>query len=495
MHSGAVPVDPDRLYRDLHARLLAGQFDQVRDRIEAAYPQPPRATRFEQLLGLAHRGLLDSSDANAAFARAAQQAPQDALIAHSLARTALEAGWAATALFDRARALAPADGSVLMGRAAAQLAEGNGAAALAELGATLTSNPLWLDGHRTYAQIAAQIDPGGDSSASLRAALQRAPAEPALWFSLIQQHLGAYRYDFALDAIAQAEAALGPSEALVRVKALALGESGEAEAALALLAPLPLPGDADGSLTILRNLIRCGRYHDALKLAERNYPEPGLAAIWPYRALLWRLLGDPRWEWLEGDERLVGRYDLPLSADSLHQLGICLRALHVGSGAPLDQSVRGGTQTDGNLFARAEPEIRNLRSLITEAVAEHVAQLPPLDPAHPTLRAPRGPVRYSGAWSVRLRGAGYHHDHVHTEGWLSSAFYVDLPEALGADDEAGWLTLGENRRLVPDLDAFRTIEPIKGRLVIFPSTMWHGTRPFESGERLTVAFDVARPQA
>ena len=44
-----------------------------------------------------------------------------------------------------------------------------------------------------------------------------------------------------------------------------------------------------------------------------------------------------------------------------------------------------------------------------------------------------------------------------------------------------------------DLPPIRLIEPRPGRLVLFPSTMWHGTRPFAQGERLTVAFDVARP--
>jgi len=43
------------------------------------------------------------------------------------------------------------------------------------------------------------------------------------------------------------------------------------------------------------------------------------------------------------------------------------------------------------------------------------------------------------------------------------------------------------------LPPIRTIEPKPGRLVLFPSTMWHGTRPFDAGERLTVAFDVKRP--
>ncbi|MFV1152036.1 putative 2OG-Fe(II) oxygenase, partial [Klebsiella pneumoniae] len=67
------------------------------------------------------------------------------------------------------------------------------------------------------------------------------------------------------------------------------------------------------------------------------------------------------------------------------------------------------------------------------------------------------------------------------------------PEERGGG-EAGWLTLGEPQaELGVDLGPFRTVEPIPGRLVLFPSTMWHGTRPIAGGERLTVAFDVAPP--
>ena len=290
-----------------------------------------------------------------------------------------------------------------------------------------------------------------------------------------------------------ARAALGPAQQLEFLEATALGETGGGAAALEILTRLPLLGDGDSAICALRNLIRVGRYHDALMLAERPYPEPGLDAIWPYRALLWRLLGDPRWDWLEGDARLVQSYDLSAEIGPLAELAECLRGIHRGSGQPLNQSVRGGTQTDGNLFARAEPEIRRLREVIAAAVHDYVARLPPPDPAHPTLRGSRTPLRFEGAWSVRLRGAGYHHDHVHTRGWISSACYIALPDTSAEVPEAGWLTFGENRRLLPDLEGFRTVEPIPGRLVLFPSTMWHGTRPFDRGERLTVAFDIARP--
>ena len=78
-------------------------------------------------------------------------------------------------------------------------------------------------------------------------------------------------------------------------------------------------------------------------------------------------------------------------------------------------------------------------------------------------------------------------------GWFSSALYIVLPPDLGRE-QAGWLTLGEPPpELGLGLAPARLIEPKPGRLALFPSTMWHGTKPFAEGERMTVAFDVAVP--
>ncbi len=105
-------------------------------------------------------------------------------------------------------------------------------------------------------------------------------------------------------------------------------------------------------------------------------------------------------------------------------------------------------------------------------------------------------MRFAGSWSVRLSGQGHHANHVHPQGWLSSALYVALPaEAERGAGQAGWLTLGEPQAaLGVELPPARTIEPRPGRLVLFPSIMWHGTLPFAAGERLTTAFDVAPPR-
>ena len=62
----------------------------------------------------------------------------------------------------------------------------------------------------------------------------------------------------------------------------------------------------------------------------------------------------------------VGVYDLALP--SLDALAERLRALHRTTHQPLEQSVRGGTQTQGKLFSRIEPEIRALRAAVVAAV-------------------------------------------------------------------------------------------------------------------------------
>jgi hypothetical protein len=209
------------------------------------------------------------------------------------------------------------------------------------------------------------------------------------------------------------------------------------------------------------------------------------------------MTGDPRREWLESDPRLVSVTDITSSLPPLETLATALRSLHVARGEYLDQSVRGGTQTDGPLLSRIDPVVRQLRSAIVGAVKDHLARLPAPDPAHPTLRHRRDRrVRFAGSWSVRLRSGGRHSNHVHPLGWLSSALYVALPRRTEGDaEEAGWFTLGApDEKLGLDLPPWRTIEPAPGRLVLFPSSMWHGTVPFVDGERLTVAFDVAPPR-
>ena len=124
-------------------------------------------------------------------------------------------------------------------------------------------------------------------------------------------------------------------------------------------------------------------------------------------------------------------------------------------------------------------------------IDDYIGALGPLDPSHPLRGRVPMPHRFVGSWSVRLTSGGFHESHVHDEGWLSSALYVAIPEPQKGTHD-GWLTLGEpQKNLNLPLDPLAELEPKPGRLVLFPSYLWHGTRPFSSGERLSVAFDVA----
>ena len=160
-------------------------------------------------------------------------------------------------------------------------------------------------------------------------------------------------------------------------------------------------------------------------------------------------------------------------------------------GQPLAQSVRGGTQTDGNLFHRIEPEIVALREALRQAVAIHAERLPPVRSGSPARsRTVRRTIRSAepGRLSSRRR---HPHQPCSSQGWLSSALYIALPRWIEPDDSRGGLSSGSPmRRSGPDCRPARLMQPRPGRLVLFPSWMWHGTRPFAEGARLTVAFDV-----
>jgi tetratricopeptide (TPR) repeat protein len=486
------PDDASAVFACAAQAMKAGLETEALPLLEAATARHPGDARLWQMLGLAHRGLEDLAPAVDAFEKSAALAPADPLIAHSHARCALEAGLPSIDLFDRAERLAPGDEMATFGRLSAQLSEGRIDDAIDDLEARLSKQPAWLSGHASLCRLRWLKGERDGFASSFEAAVAAAPRDLNLWREWADALMHANQYEGALALVARGRAAAGAHILFDAVETIAMAEQGRTEEADRLFAALGTIGHVTMAARYMRHLLRAGRPDEAARFGGRWINTEGAELVWPYIATAWRLTSDKKWQSLEGDERLVGVYDL---ADQvpLEALAETLRGLHLALGQPLEQSVRGGTQTDGSLFSRIEPEIRALRAAIVAAVETHIAQLPRRQWGHPTLIERRSPVRFAGSWSVRLPGAGFHSNHIHPAGWLSSAFYVSLPDAMGAD-QAGWLKLGEPQaELGIDLAPFRTIEPKPGRLVLFPSTMWHGTIPFAEGERLTVAFDVAKP--
>ena len=485
--------DPDVLMAAARNALANGQEDALVGRLEAAARVACNHARLWQWTGLLYRALDEHEQALDAFAEAANADPDDALIAHGRARVALEAGLDARALFDTALGLGPG-GEVILGRAAARFAMGEGEAAAGELAALLDRNPRWIQGHVQWAQLAAMTGQATNATMTIDRAIKLEPGNPALWQAAIDILTKANRHDQAWRRADAAIAATGDVASFALSRAAALSDAGEADLAAAAFASLGDPNHIGHAIGLARHAIRVNDGARLAMLTEHWMDGDSAHLFWPYASIAWRQAGDPRATWLERDERLVLITDLTPQLPPLDRLADKLRDLHSRSGRFLDQSVRGGTQTDGPLLSRLDPEIRALRTAIVGAVDAYRAQLPPVDAVHPMLRYRRdAPVRFAGSWSVRLAGAGHHSNHVHPQGWISSAFYVALPDRL--DGESGWLTLGEPQvELGTGLAPMHRIEPKAGHLVLFPSMLWHGTVPFDAGERLSVAFDVAPPR-
>lgn len=490
------PRDADAAHNAGLAALKAGTELAVLPLLDAARAFNPRDPRLWQVTGLLYRSLDDLAPAVSALEMAAALAPKDGLIAHGHARAALEAGLPAVYLFQRAQKVAPLDGDVLQGLAAATAAEFGPAAAIELIDEQLLRHPGWMPGHALIARLRCVAGERDRLADSLERAIDTAPRDVSLWRELIITLMHADLYERTLEVIARARAAAGPHLVFDANEAVCFDELGDLRQADRLFAPLAGADDVNFTIRRVRHELRMGRPEQASALAEPMLAGAAANMAAPYLSIAWRMMDDPRWAWLEGDERLVGVYDLADDLPSLEPFAARLRSLHNMTHQPLEQSVRGGTQTDGELLSRIEPEIRALRRAIVRAVERHVAQLPAPDARHPLLGRDRnGLVRFSGSWSIRLGSEGYHANHIHPEGWFSSALYIALPApAEGGDPHAGWLELGgPQKQLGIDLPPTRTIEPRPGRLALFPSTMWHGTIPFAAGERLTVAFDVARP--
>jgi Flp pilus assembly protein TadD len=482
-------------FDEVLAAYEAGERDTLLPRLDQAVRARTGDPRLWHLHGLVLRELDRREEALPSLRTAAQMAPGSARIAHALARTLLEAGLPSIDAFGHALQLAPADHEVITGLTAAFIAEGEPETAIAGLTKILKRSPHWVQGHALLSRLRwAQGDREAFAS-SFEEALAVDPLNLDVRRELLVSLMHADRYEEALRAIAAGREAMGDQLIFAVNEAIAYAEMGQIETAERLFAPFVDLDDPTVQVRRVRMYLRSDRPDLAADTLDPWLQTPAAFMFWPYASLAWRQVDEPRWRWLEGDPSFVGIYDIADRLPPLDLLATTLRKLHTLSGQPLEQSLRGGTQTDGNLFTHIDPVIVQLREAIRSTIAEHVAKFPARDPAHPLLGPKRDPIAFAGSWSVRLHSEGYHANHVHPVGWISSALYVVLPPDIG-EGEAGILTLGEAKRpnFPIDLPPFRTVEPKPGRLVLFPSYMWHGTRPFGEGERMTVAFDVRRAE-
>ena len=200
-----------------------------------------------------------------------------------------------------------------------------------------------------------------------------------------------------------------------------------------------------------------------------------------------RCLGDKRYDQLADYNKLILQANLdtqfensPRFRDFKTDLIAHLNQLHVTRRAPLQQSVRGGTQTPGNLFAQSKsPLIHSLKHSIADVSQPFFSRLKSagLNESHPIITAFPDTPYFHASWSIRTAEGGFHKSHIHSKGWYSSACYIDVPEVINDESDAGYLVLGKPPFKTKDeLEPDYSIKPKAGSLILFPSYVWHATQ-------------------
>jgi len=436
------------------------------------------------------RALQDMAGADRAIAEAARLAPGDPLTAFLRAQSAYELGHPAAALFAKAVQLWPENPDVLRNHALALASEGDPVSAEQVLLKALAARPDWLEGQRVLASLRYSHGDADTYDKGLADAVKAMPRHQGLWLGWFTLRAQQRDWRAAGRILDEAAAHMGETRAIASARAFLASEAGDLAEARTRLAALAGVEDEFLELCRIRTALRGG---DAAAARDHALPltRTRLAGqVWPYLSTAWRLLGDPRAAWLDGDPVLHGVVDVGFSPAELAELAALLRRLHTAALPYAEQSVRGGTQTDRSILLREEPLLAEARLRLMEGVRSVIASLPPLDPAHPVLGRPRHDLRISGSWSVRLGAGGFNVTHSHPVGWLSATFYAALPDDPGPAP-AGALHLGAPpAELGLDLAPYAVIPPRAGHMVVFPSILWHGTVPIAAGERLNIAFDV-----
>ena len=247
-----------------------------------------------------------------------------------------------------------------------------------------------------------------------------------------------------------------------------------------------------------KNLIEHNNVQEAEFQLQRALKfEPNEQMAIAYLGVCWRLMDNPREKILNNYNDLVCEYILPLPTEHgtvenfCHELNDYLDEYHTGTNQPLGQTLVNGTQTRGALFSHQSPLIQTLVKCISDCINDYIQRRSNTQQLDISKRHVNS-FEYAGSWSVRLSTGGFHAMHVHPMGWISSVLYIELPDCVEKGNQEGWLCLGEPAlSLKPKLEAIKFVKPVVGKLVLFPSYMWHGTVPFDTGkQRTTIVFDA-----
>lgn len=472
---------------------------------EKALRLNPKDVAANNNLGLALQKLHRYDEAHAAYERALALVPDDVEVLLNLGNLHRE--------FCRLEASADAFRQVI--RIAPGLAAGHASLgvtlyesgdsekAIASLLKAIDLDPLYLEAHENLKKIRWFRGEHDRLDDSFRAACERMPDSARAFTNLGAALLASQEFADAERALVRAtrlEPGLGePYHALGQVHRY-LGRFEHALAAHAKAVSCS-PVNALFREEFGASLILAGRYEQAAgELRTGHALHPRRSSILGFLTIALNELGDPSVRDLVDYERFVRvtKIDVPEGYDSLEafnaDLHVELEKQHRNPYHPMDQTMRGGTQTPNNLFQNPTGLVRVLKEQITRAVERFIDDLEP-DPEHPFLRFINRDFVFTGVWSTILKESGFDCSHLHNEGWMSGTYYAKVPDfdANQMSGHEGCIQFGEPSTMYASErnTTRRVIPPQVGSMVLFPSYYWHGVRAFgRNGVRHSISYDL-----
>lgn len=493
LFQGALAIDPELHEAAFNAAITLQRLDRAPEAVELLRERAgglSHDARYWSLRGDSERMAGHLREAATSYARALAIDRDHAAALKGRARVSLEQG-AARAVADHELALArnPGDPYLVHDYAHALNEAGQADEARTVASLLVEGQPAWPDALQLLASLrwaAGEKDRFDDHFA----AIAKDAATPDIHLVWADALSGVDRPARAAEVLANARLRWADDPRIALAEAIAVGESGDGERAEALFCAAGDAPSPEWAVERARNLLRLAKPDLAERLlgpvAEADLRD---VAAWSLRDLAWRLMGDARHAWLHGQEGLI--QELPLDLPEFNRARALLDQVHASSARPIGQSVKCGSQTRGALFARTEPEMSAIERAVMAALKTYRERLPPADPRHPLLSLRDVPWKIAGSWSILLQGEGHHAAHIHPLGVLSSAAYFSVPSGVDQPGRPGWLELGRPPSTMGmDLEPLAAVRPREGRCVLFPSTLFHGTRAIAKGRRMTVAFDV-----
>lgn len=449
------------------------------------------------LLGLLARAEGDAAGALAAFADARAADPGNPARLLNLGLALKQAGQHAEAVaaLEAALAARPGHGATLAGLGSCLIAADRADEALPVLREAIAAGP----GHaEAWNNLGVALGRTGDGSAARDAfaeAVRLRPGFREARLNLADRLLADNQLSVARAMVAPIIAAEPGHMRAATLEATIAERSGAPERAIAVYRRALAAGGlhAVPAINLARLLIAAGQPGEALDWCARLLKAaPSITTPLAFRMAALDRLGDSTGlaaltrldtfvrvrdvEAVAGFATLAA-FDRALLAELAADAGL--------TRDPAGLVTQGGSQS-GDLADVGSPGIAALAQIARRELGAYLGALGPDD--HPWVQARPGRWTLS-LWGTILQPGGAVGPHIHAPNWLSGVYYPwsDAPPPAGQ----GWFAIGCLPAALGGGGTVSTIEPRAGRMILFPSFLWHATLPFGgSAPRPSFAFDL-----